>query len=77
MINFFKKYRVKEINGKFVPQVYEKRYWRGIDRESYYLWYNDYYQQEYCVFYTLYAARGHIKDFKKLTKNVCQNTIIK
>jgi hypothetical protein len=68
MINFFKKYRVKEINGKFVPQVYKKEYWRGIDRESYYLWYDDDYQQKHCAFYTLYAAREHIKDFKKLTK---------
>ena len=57
-------YRVKEVDGKFIPQVgnWFKGY-KSIDRETSYLWYlSDF--TKYCEWDTLEEALNRIKRYK-------------
>jgi hypothetical protein len=65
MMNIFKKYRVLEIDGKFIPQYKVAFEWEGIDKVSYFLWYLYSHQEEYCSFDNLEDAKAHIEKHKK------------
>lgn len=65
MINIFKKYRVLEIDDKFIPQYRLCFDWEGIDKVSYFLWYVHEYQKEHCSFDNLEDAKAHIEKHKK------------
>lgn len=68
----FKKYRIKEVNEKFIPQqrtwflfIYD---WQGIDRKTDYLW--TIYQYEQCALDTLEEAKERIKKCKPKYHNI-------
>jgi hypothetical protein len=63
------RYRVKEVDGKFIPQEWFFG-WYGIDRSSDYLWANNDYQIEYCGYRTLEQARKRIQSYRKPKQNV-------
>ena len=56
-------YRVKEVNGKFIPQVgnWFSGY-RSIDRKSSYIWTDNY--EVYCELDTLQEALDRIEKYK-------------
>lgn len=63
------RYRVKEVDGKFIPQVWFFG-WYGIDRHSNYLWTTDEFQLDYCWYSTLEQARKRIQSYRKPNQNV-------
>ena len=63
------RYRVKEVDGKFIPQVWFFG-WDGIDRSSDYLWYVHEYHLEYCAWDTLEQARKRIQKYRNVDKQV-------
>jgi hypothetical protein len=70
MKHIFKKYRVKEINGKFIPQFKSDIFfWDGIDKELNYLWFTKEYQLRYCSFDNLADAQRHILKYKYKIEN--------
>ncbi|WP_396195911.1 hypothetical protein [Flavobacterium sp.] len=68
MKNIFKKYRVKEINGKFIPQRRDFPFWEGIDKELNFLWFGSEYQEKYCLFDNLEDAKTHLFKYKEKEK---------
>jgi len=65
MMNIFKKYRVKEVNGRFIPQRRTGIGWEGIDRNIIYLWYHPNIQEERCSFCNLQDAKERLEKYKK------------
>jgi len=65
MMNIFKKYRVKEINGKFISQRRDWDYWDGIGKTDFYLWFTPSYQIAFCSFNSLEDAKAHIEKYKE------------
>ena len=58
-------YRVKEVDGLFIPQKYEFLIgWEGVPREGWYLWESNFRQIQHCSFQTLEEARERIKNYK-------------
>lgn len=71
----FKRYRILEVDGKFIPQINKKflGYWVGIDLYNGYEWYVLSEQISYCSKKTIEEARTVIdkwieKNKKKITK---------
>jgi hypothetical protein len=51
-MGLFRKYRIEEINGKFIPQVRQNLIdWEGIDKDGS-LWFNEVSQLKYCGCYS-------------------------
>jgi hypothetical protein len=63
------RYRVKEVDGKFIPQVWFFG-WDGIDRSRDYLWHTDENHLEYCWWDTLEQARKRIQKYRNVDKQV-------
>ncbi len=61
-------YRIKEVEGKFIPQKLIEFMWGGIDRQSDYTWYNQHYQIEYCAVGSLQEAKNIIAKYKEKRK---------
>jgi hypothetical protein len=59
----FSRYRIKEVEGKFIPQRWCFG-WEGIDRTSRYLWNSDENQYEWCAWKTLEQARTRIQEYR-------------
>ena len=57
-------YRVKEVNGKFIPQKLTFFGWQGIDLDGLYLWIDSNHQWQYCQCDTLEQAKDIITKFK-------------
>ena len=57
-------YRVKQVNGIFIPQKLSFIGWLGIDKVDVTLWYCFSHQIEYCNLYDLESARERIKSYK-------------
>jgi len=68
MINIFKKYRVKEINGKFIAQRRDCCSWEGIGKNDFYLWFTPSLQMQHCFFDNLEDAKAHIEKYKESIK---------
>lgn len=60
-------YRVKEVKGWFIPQVWIFG-WVDIDRGSDYSWSGDDDQLKYCKYTTLERARERIQEYRKKDK---------
>jgi hypothetical protein len=70
MLNIFKKYRVVEVEGKFIPQCRTGLDWEGIGRDDFFLWSaNKNYIKTYCSFETLEDAKSHIEKHKARNKH--------
>ena len=63
------RYRIKEVDGKFIPQVWSFG-WGGIDRIDDYLWHRDEFQLDYCWYSTLEQARKRIQKYRNKDKQV-------
>lgn len=57
-------YRVKEVNGKFIPQKLTVFGWSGIDLISMILWNDTDHQWQYCQCDTLEQAKEVITRYK-------------
>jgi len=57
-------YRVKEVNGKFIPQKLTVFGWSGIDLNGMYLWNDEDHQWQYCQWDTLEQAKEVIAKYK-------------
>ena len=68
MKNIFKKYRVKEINGKFIAQRRDLDCWEGISAHDFYLWFTPSLQMQHCSFDNLKDAKAHIEKYKERIK---------
>lgn len=62
------KYRVREVNGKFIPQVRIWNVifpsWEGIDGRDFDTWVSLDYQYKYCAKSTLEEAKQVIENYK-------------
>jgi hypothetical protein len=67
-MNIFKKYRVKEINGKFIAQCKDWGCWEGISAHDFYLWFTPEFQKQHCSFNNLEDAIKHIEKYKESIK---------
>ena len=65
------RYRVKEVEGKFIPQVWFFG-WGGIDRDSEYIWYQDKNQYTWCGYSTLEQARERIREYRGYGETECK-----
>lgn len=61
-------YRIKEVEGKFIPQKLIELTWEGIDRQSDYIWYTQHFQIEYCAVDSLQEAKDIIAKYKEKRK---------
>ena len=61
-------YRIKEIDGDFIPQKLTLFGWFTIDRTDKYLWFRNDYGRENGSFSTLEEAKGRIKEYKIKSK---------
>jgi hypothetical protein len=59
----FSRYRIKEVEGKFIPQRWCFG-WEGIDRTSRYLWFSDENQYEWSAWKTLEQARARVQEYR-------------
>ena len=57
-------YRVKEVDGIFIPQRLCFIGWLGIDTKDKYLWFVNRYQITYCCYEFLEGARERIESYK-------------
>jgi len=69
-MKLFKKFRIIEIEGKFIPQTRQcfLFHWEGIDRADFYLWLIAYAQVNHCSFDTFEEAKEHLKKYKEFIK---------
>lgn len=70
-MNLFKKYRIIEIEEKFIAQKKDYLFlgsWEGIDKNNFLLWYHFECQFKYCSFGTLEEASEHLKNYKEIIK---------
>ncbi len=65
----FSRYRIKEVQGKFIPQVWRFG-WESIDRKHRYIWYSEDHQLLWCAWDTLEQARERIKKYREYKKDV-------
>jgi hypothetical protein len=65
----FSRYRIKEVQGKFLPQVWCFG-WESIDRRSNYIWYSEENQLTWCAWGTLEQARERINKYRGYKKDV-------
>lgn len=60
-------YRIKEVNGKFIPQLVKWSFiipfWEAIDKKHGF-WFTPEYQYKYCALDTLEEAKELIKNHK-------------
>jgi hypothetical protein len=63
-------YRIKQISeNEFIPQTRTLfDFWLGIDIRDVYLWFNDTYQELYCIVSTKEKAKQVIEEYKKQRK---------
>jgi hypothetical protein len=69
MLNIFKKYRVVEVEGKFIPQYRTGLDWEGIGRDDFFLWFGKSNIKQHCSFETLEDAKSHIEKYKARNKH--------
>lgn len=63
------RYRIKEVDGKFIPQVWSFG-WEGISRDEEITWYTDDCQLEFCGWNTLEQARERVQRYRSINKQV-------
>jgi hypothetical protein len=63
-------YRVKEVDGIFIPQKLVWFYWRGISASMSYYWLTNKSQIDFCSQLSLEKAKERIRDWKGIEDNV-------
>ena len=58
-------YRIKEVEGKFIPQKLIEFAWHGINRRSDDTWYHPDNQMKYCAVDSLQEAKDVIAKYKE------------
>jgi hypothetical protein len=61
-------YRIKEVEGKFIPQKLAEFAWQGISRRADYTWYYLKNQIEFCAVDSLQEAKDIIAKYKEKRK---------
>ncbi len=65
----FSRYRIKEVQGKFIPQVWCFG-WESIGKSDSYLWYSEENQLRYCGWDTLEQARKRVQEYRGYSNGV-------
>lgn len=61
-------YRIKEVEGKFIPQKLIEVVWKGIDRQIDHTWYTPDNQIKWCAVDSLQEAKDIITKYKEKRK---------